>query len=97
MPNPTKTVTNPPRIKPLATREYGKPKFQAGGEVESSPPILPPPQPTAPPLPPLPTANELAEQSTRQLDPRFWHSMGKPSLPPTHRQFNWRTGAFDPA
>jgi hypothetical protein len=52
----------PPRINPTATREYGKPKFQAGGEVESPPAILPPTQPTPryepPPEAPLKTFSE---------------------------------------
>jgi len=34
MPNPTKTITAPPRIKPTATRQYRKPKYQAGGEIK---------------------------------------------------------------
>ena len=42
-----------------------------------------------------PTAEEMADKTTRQLDPRYWASIGKPNLPPTHVQFNWKTGKFE--
>ena len=92
--------------KPLSTREYGKtrsysheydktPGYQAGGDVTPTADQLA--QQTTAQLPQQPTAAALSEQTERQLDPRYWASLGKPALPPTHRKYDYRTGNFEPA
>jgi len=80
-------VNEPPRLKPTNTRDYGKVRnYQAGGDVTPTADQLA--QQTTAQLPQQPTADQLAATSERQLSPRYWRSIGMPSLPPTPLAFH---------